>query len=233
MYAAGSSCGGSAGVTEHLHSITWRWCTCEGYRQLLSNPILFFVFSLSIASRFAWRKRVADVPAAARRPKWKREARIWNATRCSFYQNCRLHLKGCDPGTKELCRKVKTVDLCCATKESWYIPVPCSGTANADTACPNRARRTAFSCSNSSFLRMRSIILDEEPVSSWAVRSRTWRSRVSMWSLVLWRIARCASRSFARFRSSWAAVSVVTLRVPARDGRFLEPGVVLASEPEE
>lgn len=59
-------------------------------------------------------------------------------------------------------------------------------------------------------------------------------SKPSMWSLVLWRIARCASRSFARLRSSCAAERVLTLRVPALEARFLvDPEVLGCSEPEE
>lgn len=55
-----------------------------------------------------------------------------------------------------------------------------------------------------------------------------------MWSFVRWRIARWASRSLARLRSSWAAERVETERVPALDARFLpevaEPGWDSASE---
>jgi hypothetical protein len=49
-------------------------------------------------------------------------------------------------------------------------------------------------------------------------------------------MARCASLSFARFLSSCAAVNVDTLRVPALDGRLLDPVVEcfpFDSEPEE
>jgi hypothetical protein len=67
---------------------------------------------------------------------------------------------------KHISRDSGTGDLCFETREIHHIPVPCSGTAKADTACPRRARRTAFSCSNSSFLRISSIIRDDGLLSS-------------------------------------------------------------------
>lgn len=88
-------------------------------------------------------------------------------------------------------------------------------------------RRNAFSSSSSLFRSLSAARrCSRSASSSPEVSSAIRRSSFSMCSLVLCLMARWASRSFARFLSSWAALRVVTLRVPAREGRFLVPAAV-------
>lgn len=77
--------------------------------------------------------------------------------------------------------------------------------------CATCSFSLSTSSSNSWFLfSTRSILLDRRPASS----SLTFLSKFSICSLVLCLIFRCASRSFARFRASWALLRWVTDRFP-------------------
>jgi hypothetical protein len=150
-----------------------------------------FVFLSNNGPVLAWTKQVGGVTATARRPKRMCERCMRNASWSNLSEKHRLHANGCGPKQskekEETPPRWEVEQLICASraKEMRHIPALCSGTPRVDTECPKRARRTAFSCSSSSFLRMRSIVLDDELLSSWVVRSRTWRSRPSIWSLVL------------------------------------------------
>jgi hypothetical protein len=134
----------------------------------LSNTI--FVLRHMLRPPTARRNQAADVTAAALRLIQTRRVHgprptLWANKKCRAHMS-RLRLK--QLGRKRGVQMAQVEQPLCAsaTKEIHHIPVPCSGTPKADTACPRRARRTAFSCSSSSFLRMRSIILDDAPLSS-------------------------------------------------------------------
>lgn len=115
----------------------------------------------------------------------------------------------------------------CGIRSSSAISDDLRADATDDVCDETMARSFSISASNSWFLLSTlSMLLDRPPDSS----SLTFLSRVSICSLVRWRMFRWASRSFARFRANWALLRCVTDRFPPREPFFRgSSGVSMAS----